>query len=90
MLPSFWHGMEPSERRVVMTIMQSHNFEYTAASLKLLHEECMLPFSQINDILVCIIISRLHPETLDMSVVHQPSHEDAVESVSKARAAAAK
>ena len=39
MLPSFWHGMEPAERRVVMTILQSNNFQYTAETLKRLNIE---------------------------------------------------
>ena len=90
MLPSFWHGMEPADRKVIMTIMQSHGFRYTADSLKQLHTECSLPFSQLTDIRVCIIIARQHPGTLDMSVCHKKSAETTLAEVAEAQEAAAK
>ena len=30
LLPSSWHGMYPSERKVVMTIMQSYSYAWSA------------------------------------------------------------
>ena len=65
-LPAMWHGMEPAERRVVMTVLESHGFQYTATSLQQLHIECRIPYAQMNYILVSVLIARQHPETLDM------------------------
>ena len=90
MLPSFWHGMEPAERRVVMTILQSNNFQYTAETLRRLNIECNLPFSQLSDIRVCVIIARQHPGTLDMSVSKVKETGERPEDVQEAMTGAAK
>lgn len=68
LLPSFWHGMLPAERRVVMTVLQSHAFQYTAPCLQMLHNECKLPYSQMNDVRVCVLVSREHPGCLDFDI----------------------
>ena len=39
LLPKFWHVMLPSERRVVMAVIQSNNFEYFVSCLKKLDTE---------------------------------------------------
>jgi hypothetical protein len=65
MLPSFWRGMKPSERRVAMTIMNTHGGKFTTDCLSMLKSQCNLSISQLTDIRVCIIIAREHPETLD-------------------------
>ena len=49
-----------------MTVLGSHNFQYTAAALQQLHTECRIPYTQMNDVRVCVLIARQHPETLDM------------------------
>jgi hypothetical protein len=67
-LPSFWHGMTPADRKVVMTVFQSHASQYTTACLKMLHVECKLPYSQMNDVRVCVLVSREHPESLDFDI----------------------
>jgi hypothetical protein len=63
LLPLFWHGMTPAERKVVMTVFQSHACKYSAACLKMLHVECKLPYSQMNDVRVCVLVAREHSET---------------------------
>ena len=72
-----------------MTVLKSHDFQYTAASLQQLHAECKIPYTQMNDVRVCVLIARQHPETLDML----PKKKDQVPKVSaveEAKAAAAK
>jgi hypothetical protein len=64
LLPSFWHAMRPSDRKVVMTTVQSHGFNYTAACLQMLCFECLLAYSQMNNVCVCIIVTQEHPETI--------------------------
>ena len=90
MLPSMWHGMEPADRRVVMTVLTSHGYQYTAASLQQLHTECNIPYSQLNDIRICVIIARQHPETLDMTITKNEDEVPKIAAVEEAKAAAAK
>jgi hypothetical protein len=68
LLPLFWHAMQPSDRKVVMTIVESHGFHYTAAYLRMLFLECRLAYSQMNDIRVCVIMIREHPEMIELNV----------------------
>ena len=68
LLPLFWHAMQPSDRKVVMTIVESHGFHYTAACLWMLRLKCRLAYSQMNDIRVCVIVTREHPETVEFNV----------------------
>lgn len=65
MLPTFWHGMQPADRKVVMTVIQSHGGLYTPGCLEQLHTECNIPYSHMNDLRVCVNIANSHPETLD-------------------------
>jgi hypothetical protein len=68
LLPSFWHAMQPSDRKVVMTIVESYGFYYTAACLRVLHLECHLAYSQMNNIRVCVIVTQEHSETVEFNV----------------------
>ena len=64
LIPTFWHEMTEAERKVVMMIMTTNNFEYNANTLRQLHTECKIPYSQMNDLHVCVIIAKEHPESL--------------------------
>jgi len=52
MLPQFWKGMQPSERRVAMTILNSHGGKYTPQCLGALKTECKLNLNQLTEIRV--------------------------------------
>ena len=67
-LPSFWHRMSPGEKKVVMTVVETNNNDISVACMKAMHQECNLLYSQMNDLRVCIIISRAHPEFLDFDI----------------------
>ncbi len=60
--------MRPSGRKIVMTIVQSHGFNYPAACLHMLCFECHLMYSQMNGVHVCIIMTREHPETIEFNI----------------------
>ena len=64
LLPSFWKGMSEAERKIVMTIMSTNQFKYTATALQQLHKECTIAYGQMNDLRVCVIIAQEHPESL--------------------------
>jgi len=90
LLPPTWHGMSVAERKVVMTIVTT-NGGYTRQCLEQLHNECRIPYSQMNDIRVCVIIGRDHPETLEMELTNNDtSKNDTNDEVEAARAATAK
>ncbi len=50
LLPSFWHGMQPANRRVMTTIMGSHGWQFTPNCIKQIHSECSILCSQMNDL----------------------------------------
>lgn len=82
--------MSVAERKVVMTIVTT-NGGYTRQCLEQLHNECRIPYSQMNDIRVCVIIGRDHPETLEMELTNNnTSKNDTNDEVEAARAATAK
>ncbi len=37
-------------------------------SLMMLREECNLPLSQMNDVRICALVSKEHPESLDIDI----------------------
>ncbi len=74
-LPSFWHGTL-AERKVMMTVFQRYAFQYTAACLKVLHVECKLMYSQMNDARVCMLVLREHPESLNFDMNHLRSADN--------------
>ena len=90
LLPMFWNGVLPSERRVVMTFMQSNKFEYSVKCLTQLDTECFIPYIQMNYLCVCVFISKEHPKSLDfgapvLTPVNMPTNNDP-EEAAQARA----
>jgi len=53
--------MTPADRKVVMTVVQSHGFHYTAACLSMLRFECRLPYALMNDDRIRVNVSQEHP-----------------------------
>ena len=64
LLPLFWQGMSEGERKVVMTVMETNHFNYTANTLQQLHVECSIEYAKMNDLRVCVSVAREHPESL--------------------------
>ena len=73
MLPTFWLGMEPGERRDVIKMIDSHDSKYTVSCLRLLHEAYHIPLADMNKIRVCYSVSKEHPETMELTMESQPS-----------------
>ena len=40
LLPSFWNGMSPVERRVVVTVTETNNNEMSVTCMNTLYQEC--------------------------------------------------
>ena len=60
--------MTLAERKVAMTIFQSHACQYSVACLEMLHTECKLLYSHMNDLCVCVLVAQEHPESLDFNI----------------------
>ena len=69
LLPAFWHSMMPADRKVVMTVVQSHGYHYTAVCLEMLRFECRLSYSLMSDVPVCVTVSREHPQSLNFEML---------------------
>ena len=52
MLPLFWHGMIPDEKKKVMETIDLHG-SYSIACSKALYSECYIPYSDQKRIRVC-------------------------------------
>ncbi len=68
MLPSFWHGMKLEERRVVMIIMESNSYAWSAECIQQIMTECLIAVGQMTDLCMFIIVARQHPESLDYMI----------------------
>ena len=64
LLPSFWHGMLPTERERVISIIDSHEGSYTVRCLQQLHIECKLPYSNMQMVQVCHAVSKELPDSI--------------------------
>ena len=83
LLPSFWHGMAPSERKVVMTIMQSYSYSWSAECISRIMEECTVTIGQMQDLRTCIIVARKHPETLEYDFDTLQAEKEMVEQAAR-------
>ena len=72
LLPPCWHGMTPCQKKEVFCIFTQHQKSYSPACLRQLHKDCKLPYSNMGDIRVCLVLAEEHPEMLDMQL---PSKE---------------
>ena len=72
--------MLPAERKVAMTIFGTNGGKYTRECVEALNTECKLTISQLQDIRVCIVIAKEHPETLDFEPGDIQNNDSANES----------
>jgi hypothetical protein len=64
LLPSFWHGMKPDERRLVVASVQKYQ-GYSIDCLKELQDVCSIPIKDMQHLQVCIECAKEHAEQLD-------------------------
>ena len=50
MMPSFWKGMEVSERKEIQEIIKRHNNEYTVECVKEIQNNCHVPLKDMHNI----------------------------------------
>ena len=67
MLPSFWHGMTPYEKKKVIATIDLH-VNYSIACSKALYSECHIPYSDQQNIRVCYDCAKECPDQLEMGL----------------------
>ena len=85
MLPSFWHGTLPEEKKQCMEILKSHNSVFTVACVRELHTKMHIPLPDMQNLRVCLQLAIEHPAHLGLgspgrAVVEQPSQVAAASS----------
>ena len=65
LLPGWWHGMAPTEKRRCFEILQSHDNKYSKACVLQLHDVMHIPITDMQNLRVCLELCSDHPEHLD-------------------------
>ena len=71
MLPAWWHGMTPDEKKKVMEVVRLHGDSFSVDCVRQLKSECHIPTKDLQNLRVCIETSKQHPAHLDQT---EPSH----------------
>jgi hypothetical protein len=64
LLPSFWHGMKPDERRLYVATVRKYQ-GYSIDCLKELRDVCSIPIKDMQHLRVCIECAKEHAKQLD-------------------------
>ena len=72
LLPDFWHGMLPVERKAVVSIIDAHGAQYTDTCVWQLNTVCNVPFSDMPKLRSCYDISKESPETTELTPAYRP------------------
>mmetsp|Transcript_64374 Transcript_64374/g.88421 ORF Transcript_64374/g.88421 Transcript_64374/m.88421 type:complete len:222 (+) Transcript_64374:1476-2141(+) len=72
LLPAFWHGMEPQEKKKVMSVIERHSTQFTKDCLMDLHTLCSIPLKEIQNIRICYQSACDTPAQLDMGLPSEP------------------
>ena len=75
LLPSFWHGMTPAEKKRAMLILNSHADTFTAACVKELSEKMHVQMSEMQNLRLCLELALRDPSHLDREL---PSNSTSV------------
>jgi hypothetical protein len=66
LLPSWWHGMSPAEKKAVVIIAEAEG--WTPTCVRRLYAECHVPLDDMQNLRVCILCSKENPSQLDMGL----------------------
>ena len=72
MLPSLWHGMEPAEKKEVVSVIDSHG-TFSVDCVRELHDSCSILMSDMQSIRLCYEVAENNPSHIDVGV---PSQEE--------------
>jgi hypothetical protein len=66
LLPSFWHGMTPTEKSMAVHVfVEAHASSFTPACVRELHEKLAVPMNEMQSLRVCIDLAISDPSHLE-------------------------
>ena len=65
LLPTWWHGMTPDEKKKALSILNSHQGSYTVACVKELHTTMHVPMPEIQSLRLCLELALEDPSHLE-------------------------
>lgn len=68
LLPSFWHGMLPEEKKLISSIFTAHANSYSMACVRELHERAHIPMADMHNLRVCLELAAEDPTHLERSM----------------------
>jgi ribosomal protein L12E/L44/L45/RPP1/RPP2 len=68
LLSPLWHSMEPSEKRLIMAIVDRHGGIYSVKCLHDLFFEGHVPYKEIQKLRLCVDAAKENPHHLDMGM----------------------
>ena len=68
LLPSFWHGMEPHEKKAVMAVIAEFGGMFCVDCVRKLKDECSIPTKDLQNLRVCYETAKKYPEHLELTV----------------------
>ena len=65
LLPSFWHGMTPEEKKQAVAILvTTHEGKYSVACLREMHTKLHVPLPDMQNLRVCLELAAEDPSHL--------------------------
>ena len=64
-LPSTWHGNEPTEKQKATEVLNKHGYSYSVICVKALKNECSIPFKDMQTFHTCLALSQKNPSHLE-------------------------
>ena len=68
LLPSFWHGMTPEEKKHAVEILAAHDNSYSPACVKDFHSKLHVPMPDMQNVRVCLELAANDPSHLERGV----------------------
>lgn len=66
LLPSFWHGMLPEEKKKAVNIVDSHGAEFNADCVQCLLDELSIAVKDLQNLRLCYEMAKEYPAHLEM------------------------
>lgn len=68
LLPSWWDGMAPEEKRSAADILQKHDQQWSVACVREMHTACSIPLCDMQNLRLCLDLAAADPTHLDRAV----------------------
>ena len=85
LLPAFWHGMEPAEKKLAASILESHAHSFTMLCLRELNSKVHVPFADMQHLRVCLELAAQDPSHLERGVPEKSTSTELCKEVKAAR-----